>query len=106
MIHLSRVADIHTVRFEALVPGPIERVWDYLTLTAHLRTWLGDARIAERIGGPIYLGLWESPANTEIYGELCRYEPPHTLSYSWIDRSKSDTVLARILPDRSRVDFE
>ena len=28
-------------RFERTLPGPIERVWDYLTSSEHLPDWFG-----------------------------------------------------------------
>ncbi len=31
MTDLGTIVDAHTVRFERLLPGAIERVWDYLT---------------------------------------------------------------------------
>jgi hypothetical protein len=48
---MSTAADIvpvhitHTqaVRFERLLPGPIERVWDYLTKPDLQRTWLAES---------------------------------------------------------------
>jgi hypothetical protein len=41
--------DPPAVRFERLLPGPIERVWDYLTQPALQRTWL--AASAGELGG-------------------------------------------------------
>lgn len=32
-----------TVRFERLLPGPIERVWSYLTEGSLLTTWLAES---------------------------------------------------------------
>lgn len=35
--------DAQTVRFERLLPGPIERVWDYLTRPELQHTWLAES---------------------------------------------------------------
>ncbi len=39
------VMDSQTVRFERLLPGPVERVWDYLTRPDLQRTWLADSAV-------------------------------------------------------------
>jgi uncharacterized protein YndB with AHSA1/START domain len=41
MADLGQVIHGDAVRFERLLPGPIERVWDFLTKPEHLATWLG-----------------------------------------------------------------
>jgi uncharacterized protein YndB with AHSA1/START domain len=41
MADLGQVIDGDAVRFERLLPGLIERVWDFLTKPEHLATWLG-----------------------------------------------------------------
>jgi hypothetical protein len=37
------IASIPSVRFERLLPGPIKRVWDYLTQPDLQRTWLAES---------------------------------------------------------------
>ena len=39
------VIDSQTVRFERLLPGPVERVWDYLTQPDLQRTWLAESAV-------------------------------------------------------------
>jgi hypothetical protein len=39
------VIDSQSVRFERLLPGPVERVWDYLTRPDLQRTWLAEAAV-------------------------------------------------------------
>ena len=39
-----------TILLERLLPGPIERVWEYLTDPEKLSTWLGVANIEQRAG--------------------------------------------------------
>jgi hypothetical protein len=45
MNQLLPCVDSHTARFERLLPGPIERVWDYLTKPDLQRTWLGVSEL-------------------------------------------------------------
>ncbi len=56
-----------TVQMERLLPGPIERVWDYLTKPEFLATWLDKG---------LHEGLDARPA-------IKRYEPPAVLEYVW-----------------------
>ena len=43
----AQIIDADTVRFERLLPGPIERVWDHLTDPELRRTWLAGAAAAD-----------------------------------------------------------
>ena len=38
----GEIIDRQTVRFERLLPGPIERVWAYLTESEKRRKWLAS----------------------------------------------------------------
>jgi hypothetical protein len=62
----SEINPIQAVRFERLLPGPIERVWDYLTKPDLQRTWLAESA-----------GICEITA----------FQPPHSLEYSMPDSS-------------------
>ena len=44
-----------TVRFERLLPGPIERVWAYLTESDKRGQWLGSGEMETRVGGSLPL---------------------------------------------------
>jgi len=81
--------DNSTVRFERLLPGPIERVWNYLTKSEYLETWLAGARGDWRPGGEITLAFTFS-AQDECGDSSCKgviqdYDPPRLLSYSWTE---------------------
>jgi len=43
MTPAMQVLDADTVRFERLLPGPIERVWDHLTDPELRQTWMAEA---------------------------------------------------------------
>jgi len=86
--------DSETFRIERLLPGPIERVWSYLTDPERRRKWFGDGPMELRAGGGVELqfefsGLSSesTPADQEIsctvVGIVTRCEPPRRLSYTW-----------------------
>ena len=88
-----------TVRFERLLPGPIERVWAYLTESDKRGTWLATGAVEPRIGGQVELRFLHSglsPLPDEIPAKykslekgadstarVTRWEPPRLLSHSW-----------------------
>jgi len=43
MNHAATAVDGELIRFERLLPGPIERVWDYLTKPALQKRWLAES---------------------------------------------------------------
>ncbi len=79
--------DNSTVRFERLLPGPIERVWDYLTKSEFLETWLAGVAGDWRPGGEITLSFTFSAhddcGDSSAAGVVQDYDPPRLLSYTW-----------------------
>ena len=65
------------VRFERLLPGPIERVWEFLVDTKRLPGWFGDATIEPRMGGAVRI------MGGHIRGIVTRWNPPRRLTYTW-----------------------
>ncbi|MHC1547139.1 SRPBCC family protein [Phyllobacterium sp. K27] len=87
-----------TIRIERLLPGPVERVWAYLTESDKRRKWLAKGPIANFVGGDVELTfhhseLSQDPTPEEYLkyeghknkGKVTRYDPPHVLSYTWPD---------------------
>jgi uncharacterized protein YndB with AHSA1/START domain len=64
------------VRFERVLPGPVERVWDFLTRSEHL-AWLGGGTIEPGVGGAV------SIAEGHIRGVVTQWQPPRLLTYTW-----------------------
>ena len=64
------------------LPGPIERVWAFLTDPKLLARWLSDGVVADRIGGEV---RFEMGAD----GRITALEPPHLLEYTWNERELS-----------------
>jgi uncharacterized protein YndB with AHSA1/START domain len=76
------------VRFERTLPGPIERVWEFLTNTERLPAWFGQGRIEPREGGSVTL------MDGHVRGVVTRWQPPHRLSYTWNVFSPGETASA------------
>ncbi|HEU4642162.1 MAG TPA: SRPBCC family protein [Gemmatimonadaceae bacterium] len=90
MTELGTIVDAHTVRFERLLPGPVERVWEFITEPGHLAAWLADASVEARAGGQVRLrfDVSEAPEPDDaagvILGTITRWEPPRLVAYTWM----------------------
>jgi uncharacterized protein YndB with AHSA1/START domain len=85
-----------TFRIERLLPGPIERIWAYLTEPEKRRKWFGAGLMELRVGGRVALQFRFSELTTEkappnkddsceVSGQVTQCDPPRLLSYSWGD---------------------
>jgi uncharacterized protein YndB with AHSA1/START domain len=85
-----------TVRFERLLPGPIERVWAYLTESKKRATWLAAGEFDLRVGGRVELVFQNENLSDEapppgasaagmrkFEGKITRLEPQRVLAYTW-----------------------
>ncbi|MFC4308178.1 SRPBCC family protein [Steroidobacter flavus] len=74
----GEISNVPCVTFTRLLPGPIERVWSYLTDPKKLPTWYGEvASIEPRQGGKVRL------VDGHIRGIVTQWQPPHRLVYTW-----------------------
>jgi uncharacterized protein YndB with AHSA1/START domain len=115
-----------TLRIQRLLPGPIERVWAYLTQSELRRRWLAAGEMEMKVGAPFEF-VWRNSELTnppgkrpEGFGEehrmqsrITELDPPHKLSFTW-GKGSGDvsfalesrgervllTVTHRRLPDR------
>lgn len=106
-----------TIRFERLLPGPIERVWDYLTKSEKKGKWLAYGDIEPRVGGKVELNFRHADLSphvdpipdkykhmkdgTGFTGRVTAYEPPHLLSYTWSEESGEESEVTFELSPRS-----
>ena len=86
----------NTIRFERMLPGPIERVWAYLTESDKRSKWLASGEMNLRVGGDMELNWLHSnldAAPSEVperyknghhmKAKITRCEPPNILGYTW-----------------------
>lgn len=87
------------VRFVRTLPGPIERVWSYLTDAEKRRLWFASGPLEPRAGGKVTLNFRhielapdETPPEEQKHthdpghtmeGVVTRWEPPRVLAYTF-----------------------
>jgi len=106
-----------TVRFERLLPGPVERVWTYLTESDKRAQWLAAGTIEPRVGGAVELRFHNATLSPEPVPEryakhqgvivrhhtVTRFDPPTALSFTWGDDAAPSEVLFELVPEGDRV---
>jgi uncharacterized protein YndB with AHSA1/START domain len=103
------------VRLERLLPGPIERVWAYLTESEKRKKWFAEGEMELRPGGKIEFVFHNSelaperepvPERFKEYegmvspGRVIRCEPPHVLSFMWGEESGDESEVTFELAER------
>lgn len=74
----GETTSVFCVRFERLLPGPIDKVWAHLTETRLLPAWFGeDSGIEPGPGGRVRL------MGGHIRGVVTQWHPPRKLVYTW-----------------------
>jgi uncharacterized protein YndB with AHSA1/START domain len=85
-----------TLKIERLLPGPIERVWDWITQSELRRRWLAAGEMALEEGGAVEL-VWHNDELTDppgtrpegmgaehrMSGTILAVDPPRRLAYDW-----------------------
>lgn len=115
-----------TLKIQRLLPGPIERVWAYLTESELRRQWLAAGEMEMKVGAPVEL-VWRNDELTHPPGQrppgfpdeqrmevrITELDPPRKLAITWSGSGdvsfelepKGDevllTVIHRRLPDRA-----
>ena len=91
------VAESGVLRMERLLPGPIERVWSFLTDPQLRGRWLAAGPMELKPGGAVQMTFRHSQLSHEkqaperyrgaegasFKSEVLRCEPPHLLSFTW-----------------------
>ena len=108
-----------TVRIERTLPGPIERVWQYLVDGDVRAQWLASGDIEPRVGGRVEHVFRNSaltpgddapPAKyahlaneVRMQGEVTEFDPPRTLAYLWGEERDSSEVRFELTPRGEQV---
>ena len=85
-----------TLKIQRLLPGPIERVWAYLTESDLRRQWLAAGQMAMKVGAPIEF-VWRNDELTDppgqrpagfseehrMHSHIIELDPPHRLVIAW-----------------------
>lgn len=114
-----------TLKIQRLLPGPIERVWAYLTESELRRKWLAAGQMEMKVGAPFEL-LWRNDELTNPPGQrppghgeehrmqsrIIELDPPRKLVIAWgaggdvsfeLEQNGNQvllTLIHRRLPDR------
>lgn len=113
------VVDESTLRFERLLPGPVERVWAYLTEPEKLARWIATPTSA--VGADTTVEFtWDHsklsphkeptpPQYQQFQGmvsrwRVTRFEPPRVLSWIWDEGTESESeVTVELTPQADDV---
>ena len=102
-----------TVRLERYLPGPVERIWEYLTDGKKRGVWLAAGETEQRVGGRVELRFRHADLSHEkvppekfaayneghvMFGTVTRCDPPHALGYTWGDGADDSEVLFELFP--------
>jgi len=103
------------VRLERMLPGPIERVWAYLTESEKRKLWFAGGPMDLRPGGKIEFIFHNSelapegepmPEKFQAYegmvspGRVVRVEAPRLLSFEWFEESGEASEVTFELSER------
>lgn len=114
-----------TLKIQRLLPGPIERVWAYLTESDLRRQWLAAGAMEMKVGAPFEL-VWRNDELSNPPGQrppgfgderrmqsrIIELDPPRKLAFAWEGTGDVSfeleprgnevllTVIHRRLPDR------
>lgn len=96
-----------TLRIERLLPGPIERIWSYLTDSEKRGAWLATGEMELHQGGRVELVFRNSELTTDddpppakyakygsesrLHGRITACEPPRRLAYTWGEGGESES---------------
>jgi uncharacterized protein YndB with AHSA1/START domain len=99
MNSLGKMISPDTLRFERILPGPIEKVWAYLTESDKREKWLARGEMELFEGGRVSLQFHHSDLSPEPgdppekfkemlnghawSGKVLKIDPPRLLSFTW-----------------------
>ena len=112
MKQAATLVEPRTVRLERLLPGPVERVWAYLTDSRKRATWFAGGEFDLRIGGRVRLEFnhaslshekatpekWKAAEGAKFEGTITRLEPMRVLAYTWGPGDRDSEVTFELSP--------
>lgn len=112
------ITEAGTVMFERLLPGPIERVWEYLTDSEKRGRWLASGPMEQRVGGAVELNFrnselspvhevppakYKDAACASVACQVTECEKPRLLSYLWGGEGSEVTFELAAIGDKVRL---
>lgn len=104
-----------TLRIERTLPGPIERVWTYLTDPKKRATWFARGPMELKPGGHVELEFDHDDFSDEPYpdkyrkykgakspGTILESKPPHLLVFSWGEEDGTASEVRFELSERGK----
>jgi uncharacterized protein YndB with AHSA1/START domain len=112
MNDLATATATDTVRIERILPGPIERVWAYLTESDKRATWFAAGDFELRPGGKLALQFhhanlsadktapekYREAENAKFSGRITQCEPPRLLAFTWDMGDENSEVAFELAP--------
>jgi uncharacterized protein YndB with AHSA1/START domain len=106
-----------TVKLERLLPGPVERVWAYITESDKRAQWLAAGEFDLRVGGRVRLAFdngrlpneknlpdkYKDRGKGQFEGVITRLEPNRLLSHTWPWKSEQSEVTYELTPRGKQV---
>lgn len=107
-----------TIQFERLLPGPPERIWDYLTKSELKAKWLSAGDVEPHVGGKVEFKFKHSDLSetddptpekyihmqdgTFFEGKVTEWKPYKKLSYTWgEDTGETSEVTYELIPQKN-----
>ena len=120
MNEFGELLDESTVRFERLLPGPIERVWSYLTEGEKRARWLCGGDVETVADGHVDMHFHNAslsgdddiprpekfqdmPEKMSFEGKVTRCEPPRILEHTWEFDDESSLVCYELTEEEDKV---
>ena len=106
-----------TVRIERVLPGPAERIWDYLVDSEKRRQWLARGAIEPSPGGrvehlfrhheishePTPAAYAQMTDSAPMHGKVTQWDPPRLLAYTWPGDNGASEVTFELFPEGADV---
>ena len=120
MNEYGELLDESTVRFERLLPGPIERVWAFLTESDKRAQWLCAGDVETVADGQVDMHCHnvslssaediprpekykDMPEKMSFAGKVTRCEPPRLLEHTWEFDDESSLVCYELSEQADKV---
>ena len=108
----STLVEPGTVRLERLLPGPLERVWAYITEPNKRAMWICGGTIDLRVGGKMHMEFdnnsltsdkspppkYQGRAKASSVGVVTRLEPMRVFAHTWTWESGDTEVTYELAP--------